>query len=295
MELGEQAEALEELRRYVTVEPPIAVYHYLMGEAHLRDQKFEQAKAYYEKAIALNPRHTSSYYGLFNTCFRLGLKFEAEAQMATFRRLKAQDTAAIVSEAQLTQQERIVQRLARAYESAAKLYHAKGNGARAEQCFHRAIAVYPQGKPPREGLAMLYQQLGKLPQALQAYESISQIAPKDPFPHLMRGIIHTRKQSFAPAEKAFLKVIELEPRRDIGYIHLVRLYLLAHAKLPEAQKLALQAVELNGSAQNHFYWGWAAQQNGDRTQALHALEMAVKLDPANADYRKTLEKIKGQN
>ena len=294
LELGEGREALAELRQAVRGEPQVAPWHYLFGQAHLQQQELEQAKACYEQAIALDPRHTSSYYSLFTVCQRLGLAEQAREYMSVFRKLKAESTQAIRADAAETVQQRMTARLAHTYVIAGNLYQAKGNVVRAEEAFKRAVAVQPEDGAAREQLAVLYQRTGKFAAALRECEEITRLVPDAPFPYLMAGLIHSALGRLEPAESAFQKAIELAPTKDSGYIHLARLYLAAGVKLPEAQAAAGTAARLNGSAQNYFFWGWACHRNGDREPALRALAKAVELAPGNPDFRQALAKVRNK-
>ena len=294
MELGKWDEALAELQWGTGGEPQIAAWHYMKGQAHLKQQELEQAKACYEKAIALDPRHLSSYYGLSAACLRLGLHEQAREYMATFRQIKAEHIEAVRAKAAEATQQQAMARLVAAYVTAGQLYRAKDNVVRAEESFRRAITLQPEATAPRAQLALLYEAKGQLRQALRECGLIAKLAPRDPFPHMMAGLIHSRRRRFAPAEAALHKMIELSPKNDAGYRHLAHLYLVTGVKLPKAQELAEQAVRLHGTAQNYFYYGWACNQNGDRARALLALETAVELAPDNATYRERLAHVKNQ-
>ena len=78
----------EEIRRF----PTSGLAYYLLGQEHMLKKDYPAAKASYEKAIALLPNHTGSYYGLMTVSLRLQLADEAKRYKVRFDELKARDT-----------------------------------------------------------------------------------------------------------------------------------------------------------------------------------------------------------
>ena len=289
---GEYAQAIEALQQGLPTGPlegvpgvaPGATWHYLMGESYRKQREYERARSYFEEAVALDPAHTSSYYGLFNVCLRLGLKDKAAEHAAAFRRLKAKEQAqarqftlefqqlrakdrrAAEQRVGLSERQRAIDRLVRRYMEAQQAFEAQRGGARSEELCRRALGL----------LALM-----------------SRMEPDNALHHLNAGMLNDQLRRFPEAQREYRQAIELAPERDSGYRHLARSYLSARTKLAEARQLAEKAVSLQGSAENYFTLGFACRVNDDRQGAVAALEAAVKLAPREKSYRQILERLKG--
>jgi tetratricopeptide (TPR) repeat protein len=80
-------------------------------------------------------------------------------------------------------------------------------------------------------------------------------------------------------------LIALTPNKSDGYRELARVYLKTNKNLPQARQLAEKAVVLEATANNYFVLSWACYSNGDFTNALTAIQHALKQDPDNKQYQ----------
>ncbi len=96
---------------------------------------------------------------------------------------------------------------------------------------------------------------------------------------------------FDEAESAYQRVIELTPQQASPYVALARLYLDHVRKLPEAKKLAEEAVQRQPSAQHYYLLGATCQANGDKAGARKAVAQAAALDPQNPEYQRVLRML----
>jgi tetratricopeptide (TPR) repeat protein len=124
----------------------------------------------------------------------------------------------------------------------------------------RAVAIDPANAPALRGLGDCYQVAGRIAEAEQTYRAL----------------------------------VEAAPQGADGYRELAWLYLRGRIKLPEARQLAEKAVALEPTALNYFVLSRAYDQNGDATRALSALKKAVDLEPTNASYRQTYERLRAR-
>ncbi|UCF13931.1 MAG: tetratricopeptide repeat protein, partial [Phycisphaerales bacterium] len=86
-------------------------------------------------------------------------------------------------------------------------------------------------------------------------------------------------------------VIELAPEDSRGHRELGWLYLSAKKSFGKARELAERAVKLEKTADNYYLLACACEMSGDKTDALAAAGQAVRLDPSNAEYKRTYQRI----
>lgn len=265
---------------------------YSLGHVYLQLHEYEKAKTHYRAAIEVDPAWTRAYYGLSKACARLGETEQSEAYLEKFKELIDHDLAADIERSRsyddLASARRIV---AYVYTAAGRVYQACSNVREAEVHWLRAAELNPKDTACREELARLYIEGHRVEEALGALENLAEIEPRNSAYHMNIGLVNAMSSRFDAAEKAFNRVRELSPRRPEGYLALVRLYLEANRKLPQAVKLAGVAVEIEPSAGNYAVLSEACERNGDFDGALSAIERAMELDRGNRQYRRLREAL----
>ena len=93
-------------------------------------------------------------------------------------------------------------------------------------------------------LAVLYQQMHRERDALQFYDDVARLDPRDALTQLNMGRVCMKLNQPQQAERAFREVVRLEPKRPEGYSALAQLYLQARSNPAEAERLARMATEL---------------------------------------------------
>ncbi|MEJ2703950.1 MAG: tetratricopeptide repeat protein [Sedimentisphaerales bacterium] len=269
---------------------------FLLGQLYSQRQEYEKARRSYEQAIAIQPKYTSAYYGLFTLCSKMKDKAKAREYVATFRKLKAEDMKVLKDRNKAFDDlVKMRKEAAETFMRAGQMYGAKGDGQRAEKLLTRATALDPNNTECLNRLAYLYLTTNRVAGALQIYKRIGDIAPDDLFCHLNIGVLSARLKRFADAERAFRKVIELAPESSNGYRELAQLYLTTGRNLPQARKLAEKAVALEPVAVNYFVLSWACDVSGDSENGLKAIEHAIQLEPDNTKYKNVYEHIKNKH
>jgi superkiller protein 3 len=294
--LGKHTEAIVELENEIKILPRSTLSHYLLGRAYLQLKEYDKAKKHYEMVVEIQPNHTRAYYGLASVSTRLKQPKKAREYLAMFKKTKVKDTDFTKGrdKAEIGIAVAPIALAAMAI-GAEELYRARGNLQRAEELLKRAETLDPKNTMCLERLASLYQMSNRIPEAISQFEKIRKLQPKDPFCYLNIGILSNQLKRVADAESAFQKVIELAPKKSFGYRYLVRLYLSSNIRLPEARKLAEEAVGLEVTADNYFILSWACDMDRDRASALAAIEQAVKLEPGNPKYKQIYERFKKKN
>ena len=294
--LGKTKEAITALEKDVEISGTSVDSYSLLGNQYLLLQDYKKAKNYFEMVIKMQPAHTSAYYGLATTYERLGQKENFKNYIEKFRRLKDREMKALKArDSAFDDLVELRRSVAQTHTSIGQFYYVRGNVRKAEELLRRAAALDPRHSGCRILLASLYQQDGRLAQALQLHEQLSRIKPNNAVHHINTGILSSRLQRFDNAEKAFQRAIQCAPKQSLGYRELARLYLTSNRNLPEARKLAEQAVTLEVTAENYSLLGLAYHMNGDTASAISAVKRAVELEPDNMIYRQIYESIKKEN
>ena len=270
--------------------------HFMLGSQYQLLKEYEKAKQCYETVIEIQPNHINAYHGLAMVYAMLGDKEKSEGYMEKFRNLKAEEMKA------LKERDRNFNDLVSTRRSAAKtckdigrFYYIHSYVGKAEELLQRAAALDPEQSECRVLLASLYEQDGRGVQALQCYEELSRIKPDNVNCHGNIGVICFELQRYDDAEKAFRKVIELEPKQSFGYRYLAFLYLSMNKRLDEARELAEEAVALEKTGDNFFVFSLVCNMTDDQAGALRAIEQAIKLEPGNVKYQQMYKQLKKEN
>jgi tetratricopeptide (TPR) repeat protein len=280
---GEAEECLRVLEEGA-VETPLA--YRLRGQAAQQTGNLEQARKYYERAIALNPDLAEAYYGLATTCARLGDEAKSGEYRDKFNALKSAGQAEGRQARTDFNPLAITRRsLAQTHTEIARVYLAYSQSQPAERLLLRAAELDAQNTACRFQLLMLCQQTQRNTEALRFALEMVKAEPRNAFHYLAAGNLHLRLQQRAEAEAAFKQVVELAPGRAEGYFALAQFYLQGKTQAPEALRLASHAVALAPSAVNYYVLSQASAANGDVAGAAAAIQKACEMDPNNSNYR----------
>jgi tetratricopeptide (TPR) repeat protein len=272
----------EEIRRF----PTSGLAYYLLGQESLLKKDYPAAKASYEKAIALLPNHTGSYYGLMTVCLRLKLADEAGRYKSRFDELKARDTIETRDSLRGRNDFRgMWETTAETYLAAESLYRKAGDPRRAEWAMRRAEAIDPDNPKLLTRRAHDLRGQGRPAEALAVHEKLAATNPDDILNLFnMAGICIEIKQ-YDKAQAALQSAITRAPGFDGAYRELARLYLNLGRENAAAHELAAEAVKLAPTAANYFVYSWACDKNGDHKGAVAALKRSSELEPENPTYR----------
>ncbi|MCK4822014.1 tetratricopeptide repeat protein [bacterium] len=291
--LGRAEEAIMALQKNIEIsEKPINSY-FMLGKQYLLLKEYEKAKKCYETVIRMQPAHVSAYYGLATACERLGQKDKFKDYIEKFKELKAGEMQALKArDSAFDDLVSLRRNVAQTHTRIGQFYYVRKNSQKAEELLRRAATLDPKHSDCRILLASLYQQDGRVAQALQLHEQLAMIEPHNTVHHGNVGVLSVQLQRFDRAEKAFRKAIDLAPKQSFGYQYIAYLYLTMNRKLPEARKLAEKAVALEKTGENFFILSRACNVNGDRASAMSAIQQAIKLEPNNIKYRQMYEQLK---
>jgi len=297
MDSGKYTEAITVVQEEIKDYPTSFTAHFQLAEAYRQLKEYEKAGQHYERTINLEPTHSHAYYGLARVYTKLGQRNKAQENLAAFRKLRSKISAAYMARRRGPIEDLASLRasVVRTNLDAELLYRDTGNIAKSEELLKRAYELEPDNTRCLERLGLLYHTTNRVDKALEYFEKVAKADPNNPFSHLNIGQVAARLKMYNKAEQAFRKTIELAPSNAAGYRELASLYLRNMKNLSQTKKLARKALSLEKTAANYFIFGWASDVNGDRAEALKAMEQAIKLEPQNQHYRMIYEKIKARN
>lgn len=294
--MGKAEEAVKAFQKDIEISGQSVHSQFMLGKQYQLLKEYEKAGKCYETVIKMAPGYTQAYHGLATVCAMLGEKEKSREFMETFRNLKDEEMKALKErDSRSDDLASVRQTVAQAHTDVGQMYYLRGSSAKAEKLLQRAATLDAEQTGCRILLTELYQQDGRVTRALQLHEQLAMIEPHNAVHHCNAGVLSIQLQRFDRAEKAFRKVIELDPKQSFGYYYLAYLYLKMNRKLPEAGKLAEKAVAQEKTGENFFILSWACNVNGDRASAMSAIQQAIKIEPGNIEYRQMYEQLKRGN
>jgi len=294
--LGSTEEAVKMFLKDIEVSERPVHSHFMLGMQYQLLKEYEKAKQCYETVIEMQPNYLNAYHGLGTVWALLGDKEKSKIFMEKFRNLKEVEMKALKERDRKFDDLVSTRRnAAETYKDMGQFYYIHKDTRKAEVLLQRAATLNPEQSECRVLLASLYMQDGRLTQALECYEQITQIKPDNVNSYNNIGMISFQLQRYDDAEKAFRKVIELEPKQSLGYRYLAFLYISTNKRLGEARELAEKGVELEKAGDNFFVLSLACDMTGARTRAVWAIEQAMELEPENVKYQRVYEQLKKGN
>jgi tetratricopeptide (TPR) repeat protein len=292
---GRPQEAVELLEGLLKSRPRLMAASVFLGQAYLRLQQYDKARAHLETGVALGPDYPNAYFGLATACARLGDQAKSKEYLDKFKELQAQAEQRHREALQNTSDVgHVLEVVTRAYTGTSKVYIAHGDYHAAEQCLRRASEVNANDLESRVLLAWLHEQQGRADQALRILAELGERAPHDLGTQMSLGEAYARLGRAEEAEAAYRRVIELGPQQAGGYAALAHFYLQANLKPDQARTLAEKAVEREPVAVHYFLLCLARSRNGDVAGATNAIDRAVALDPDNGNYREIARALRSQ-
>jgi len=276
---------VELLETECTLTPKAARNYFLLGQVHLKQNAYEQARTCYEKALELQPDYFNAYYGLGKVHTRLKQPDKARECMQAFMKIKAAHEGSDDQRIVLDEAPAARMRAARFYRQAYGFYGSREQGAVGQRLLERTIVLDPNDPRNYEKLAALHYQHRRFQAALTLFERARRLDPNNPLFYLNIGTLHNYMKRPDQAEATLKEAIDRFPEHALVYAELARFYLRIHSNLPTSKSLAQRAVTLEPSAANYFVLGRACEANGDISGAAQAIEQALALEPNDPRYK----------
>lgn len=292
IDLNRLEEAVRLLETNVLADPRPYRGRVLLGMAYLQMEDYQKAKENYLAAIVAHPKHANAFFGLATACARLEERELSQQYMAEFRGLRA-------GEREIGRRERagfddldaISSDIARIYVEAGRVCHARDILPGAELVWRRAAVLDPKNVDCRQALAWMYLESGRPGETIGMLEQLARIEPGNLSYPIEIARLYAGTGRSAEAEEKLRRVCQEHSTDAAGYIALANLFLLEGRNLQEAVELAQTAVRMDPGPPNHVLLSTAYERNGDLPKAVEAMAEALKLAPANPQYREMYESL----
>jgi len=292
---GRARDAITLLEQYVQQFPKAAEQTLTLAQTQLQVGDLDGARANFETVVRLLPTSSEAYLGLGNCLTRLGQRDEARKYLETSRELRASKPARppdLTAEAFDMLQSRV--NCASSILYAARIYHSHGSREIAAQLGHQAIALDPKSLSGRLFLISLYQEMDRLPDAIEVCEATLAVDPQNPDLLWQLGALNAQAGHWLAAEKLLKQVVQLAPQQARGYAGLAEVYLRTQLDGTEALRLAQEAVRLEPAAGNYALLGRCYALTGDRQQARAAVDEAIRREPDNRLWHELRDELETQ-
>ena len=247
------------LEKVLAEDEAILDAHQMLGQIAVEEQRPEDAIRHFQRALALNPEHDRSLFGLAAAYADLKRFDDALVGFRRILELKGSDARASLAIAD------ICVGLKRFDDAAAVLEKASAEGetsaffanklgeVRVEQgrddeafpLFERAITPKDDFALPHFNLGVLYEQRGDVRPAIEQYERALEIAPKFFKAQFNLGKLYAAMGDVDRARQLWEESIESNPDFVQGRYYLAKLLMDTGGDLARAEELARKGIELD--------------------------------------------------
>jgi len=289
----ETTDAVQDFQQVLKLEPGLATAHVELALAHLQAGSVQQAKAELKEAMRLAPSAPEATLLLAELNIQTGASQAAIEDLAKFI-TKQPDTVrayALLGSAYLATRD-----AAKATEAYRKIVmlapkgplghylvalglRAQGDSTGAKKEFEAALALSPSYVDPVAQLVQIAWAEKRPDEALERVKKQMTLAPNSAGLQDLLGRVYLARGEQGPAEAAFLKAIELEPRLVDPYLRLGQLY-GASGKYDEAVSKLNELLKANPkNVVALMLAGIVYGRKGDIPKAQESYERALAVDP----------------
>jgi tetratricopeptide (TPR) repeat protein len=150
----------------------------------------------------------------------------------------------------------------------------------AEKEIARALEMNAELPTAYFNLALVQEEKGDVPAAIQAYEKELEITPKDFRSHFNVAKLYGKAGNAPKTKEHFEKAVETNDKFAIGHLYLAKFY-LDSGDLEKAQEMALKGIELGPEPEmaplGHFILADVYNRQGRFADAQRELRTAQRL------------------
>lgn len=180
---------------------------------------------------------------------------------------------------------------AEAYKIMGKIYGKEENYAKAFESFRIAATFLPGDSETRLNLALAYEKLGHLPDAIKQYRTLINHKPKDPRGHFMLTRAYAQEGQYDNALAAAKKAHQLAPGHAAEFIEIGDIVYKKDA-YDAAQKIFTMALEAKKDlASVHNKIGLCYQGLGLKAQAIEEFKKGLAIDANHEELKKNLQTL----
>ncbi len=239
---GDYARA-EEIYRRVVASAPAAAHYADLSVICRRQGKQDEAAAFLERAVALEPKSAGFHARLGEARFRLGRMDEARESWRTAVTLEP--------------------RHADAWSWLGCLDIETGQLDEAVECLRRAIAADPRHYHAQDNLGIALRKQGRFEEAVRCHEEAIALKPGAPDAYAHLGTTYSDHDRLDDAIAQHQKALAADPSFSAAHCNLATAYVMA-LRVPEAIRSYRRALELEpGNASYHWNYSNALLLAGD--------------------------------
>lgn len=256
----------------------LAAYEaYLLGNQKLERRTgaaLEEARAYFEEAIHLDPDFALAHVGLADSYLIL-LTYSNK----TWPELEPPARAAVEKAIELDAS------LGEAYATLAMINTESGNHDVAGPQFQRSISLSPNYAPAYHWYASHFFRTGRTPRAVEQLETAVRLDPLSPILRFSLSAYNLQLAHYDESKFHLRKSIEIDPGFARGYWGLANVYQQIDGDLDDAAIVAKRALELDSAVPTHYSLLASIYIDlGDDAEAARWLAEAGKLDSEGINY-----------
>lgn len=295
---GQSVQAFAAIDALARKKPETAEVDELRGQVLLKQQKLDEARQQFERALQKNPQHYPAAAGLAGIDLAQGKHAAATARFEAMRaqqpghlqaslalaELQPESPQGIAAAAQLLKETISVHPDLRA--PRLKLIELQMRSRAYTQAVETAragVAALPRDPALQEALGQALSANGEVLQAISAFGQLANLTPSSARPHLRVAELQMAKQDFAAAKAAVRKALSAEPDSLVG-LRLSAALAVRDKQLPQALAMAKEAQQRHPDLAAGFSMEGEVQvMMGDKAAAEKALKLAVgKRDASEA-------------
>lgn len=301
---GERDVARRALERVLAEEDGILDAHQMLGSLDAQEERWAQAVASFQRALALDPEHKASLFGLANAYRKLGRPEEALIGFERLLALSPQDSKAALAAADLLAAKGERGRAIALLEKAAsgreappilanqlgELLAGQGRVAEARAAFERALAAGPELAQPHFNLGALAEEAGDAAAAIRHYEKALALAPRHYQAQFNLGRLLGARGEVDRQKALWQAALAANPGFVRGYYHLAKLLMDTGGDLAKAEELTRQGLARDGEhvagPLGYYLLADLLNRTGRPEEAREAVRLGRELERSTAGRRR---------
>ncbi len=291
---GQLDEAITEYQQEIEQQTSSTDTFYHLGQALLLKEDFAAAEEAFRACLQREPQHRNALYGLFQALRNQGREDESRQFLDSWKSLRAAEKERIDFPPPRGNQDQ--RSVAETYFRIALTHLGADRVDEALQHFEAALRFDATHELAATNWVNVLRQMGRIDEAMKLGLRLLEPQPDNvTLLYLVAGLA-AEQGDVQLASELLERVLKIQPQHANANRELARLILRRQLRGPNSADESLQyarlAVQQERSAPNLDVLAYALFMSGRRTEAVDALEEAVRLAPDNQELRQRLEKAR---